>query len=121
MATYLDRILAGHRAAAAADPRPLEPLLDEARGLGPTRSFQASLRATGLRQLAVIAEVKRRSPSKGDLAPDLDPAEVAVAYDRANKDRPMRFMGQDFDRMSGRGLVSRRRTLRLPRVSPLSE
>lgn len=82
MATYLDRILTGHRAAAAADPRPLEPLLDEARAVGPTRSFEASLRATGARQLAVIAEVKRRSPSKGDLAPDLDPAEVALAFDR---------------------------------------
>ena len=82
MATYLDRILAGHRVAAAADVRPLEPLLDAARAMGPTRSFEASLRATGVRQLAVIAEVKRRSPSKGDLAPDLDPAEVAVAYDR---------------------------------------
>ena len=82
MATYLDRILAGHRAAAAIDPRPLSPLVDQARAMEPTRPFEASLRATGERQLAVIAEVKRRSPSKGDLAPDLDPAEVAVAYDR---------------------------------------
>ncbi len=82
MSTYLDRILAGHRAAAAADLRPLEALLEEARGCDPTRPFEAALAFTGERQLAVIAEVKRRSPSRGDLAVDLDAAEVAVAYDR---------------------------------------
>ena len=30
--------------------------------------------------MAVISEVKRRSPSKGDLFPDLDPAELARTY-----------------------------------------
>ena len=34
------------------------------------------------RTLAVIAEIKRRSPSKGDLFADLDPATVAQAYER---------------------------------------
>jgi indole-3-glycerol phosphate synthase len=46
----------------------------------PPRDFAAALRPT-TRKLAVIAEIKRRSPSKGDLAPDLDPAVIAKAYE----------------------------------------
>ena len=45
----------------------------------PTRGFAASLRAEST--LAVIAEIKRRSPSKGDLFADLDPAVVAHEYE----------------------------------------
>jgi indole-3-glycerol phosphate synthase len=81
--TYLTKILDAHRAAAAEDRRPLEPLLDQARACAPCRGFRAALEAdaaTGA--LAVIAEVKRRSPSKGGIAPDLDPAELASAYAR---------------------------------------
>ncbi|MDQ6694380.1 MAG: indole-3-glycerol phosphate synthase TrpC [Chloroflexota bacterium] len=46
------------------------------------RDFRAAL--TDIRKAAprVIAEVKRRSPSKGDLRPDLDPAEVAAIYEQ---------------------------------------
>ena len=43
----------------------------------PSRPFRAALARPGL---AVIAEVKRRSPSRGDLAPALDPVAQAKAY-----------------------------------------
>ena len=81
-ATYLDRILAAHRATAEMDPRPVDALRDEAAARPPARGFTAALRTASVERLAVIAEVKRRSPSKGDLAVDLDPAEVARDYER---------------------------------------
>lgn len=83
MATYLDRIVAAHRAVAAEDDRATAPLVDACASLGATRGFRASLeRAAVAGELAVIAEVKRRSPSKGPLAVDLDPAALAQAYER---------------------------------------
>ena len=79
MATYLDAILAAHRAVASADRRRLGDLLDQARNASRPRDFAAAL--TSAPGLAVIAEVKRRSPSKGELAPDIVAAITAKAYE----------------------------------------
>jgi indole-3-glycerol phosphate synthase len=78
--TYLDTIVAAHRAAAEADDRSLDELLAAAAACPPTRGFAESLRRGST--LRVIAEIKRRSPSKGDLNPGLEPAQVASAYER---------------------------------------
>jgi indole-3-glycerol phosphate synthase len=79
-ATYLDKILDHHRARVAADDRSLADLIAACGELPPTRGFTAALAAGTT--LAVIAEIKRRSPSKGDLAIDLDPAALAAEYER---------------------------------------
>ena len=76
--TYLDNILDHHRARAAADGRALNTLIDEALACAPPRGFANAISATP--HLAVIAEIKRRSPSKGDLNAGLDPAVMAQNY-----------------------------------------
>lgn len=55
-----------------APPRPRLSTSDE-------RDFAAALRRPGL---AIIAEIKRRSPSKGPLRPDADAAAIARSYER---------------------------------------
>ncbi len=83
MATYLDRILNRHREVAAADQRLLADLVAEACAQPDTRPFADSLRrAVSSGDLAVISEIKRRSPSKGALNADLDPAALAGLYER---------------------------------------
>src|SRR6516225_8618060 len=77
MPTYLGKILASHRVRAAADHRVLTDLVQQAETTPAPRDFAAALRSDGL---ACVAEIKRRSPSKGDLDPDLQPDLVAKEY-----------------------------------------
>src|SRR5580700_9838314 len=77
MPSYLADILASHRALARDDRRDLDELATRAASLPAPRDFAAALRGDGL---ACIAEIKRRSPSKGNLSPDLQPELVAKEY-----------------------------------------
>lgn len=80
MATYLDRILAAHRRHAELDERSVAELHNAAAAMPAARGFRAALASQ--QRLAVIAEIKRASPSKGALNVDLDPADVARNYAR---------------------------------------
>jgi indole-3-glycerol phosphate synthase len=79
----LDKILA-HKAQEVATAKTKWPLTEvraEARAAPPPRDFTGALRskiAGGL--AAVIAEIKKASPSKGLLRADFDPAAIAASY-----------------------------------------
>ena len=55
----------------------LEEAIEQAR---PPRSFRLAVRQPGV---SLIAEIKRASPSKGVLLTDVDPVELAAAYEAA--------------------------------------
>jgi indole-3-glycerol phosphate synthase len=78
MAPYLDDILHHHRARAAADGREWRGRVGAVHAFGP--SMLAALAGTGNGQVKVIAEVKRRSPSKGWLHEGLDVTQIAHDY-----------------------------------------
>jgi len=77
--SYLDAIVAAHRARSAGDRRDLGLLVAQAQDSSPPRGFARSLAGRN-EGLSVIAEVKRRSPSRGALALDLDPGALARSY-----------------------------------------
>lgn len=122
-ATYLDRILDAHRAASESDDRHVDPLIQQAMAMAPTRGFAAALTAGP--GLGVIAEVKRRSPSKGDLNPGLDPVELARAYERGGASCLSVLTDREFFGGSPDDLVAARAAVSLPvlrkdfTVSPL--
>jgi indole-3-glycerol phosphate synthase len=85
MSDILNKILATKReeVAAASAVRPFAAVRADAEAQSPTRGFAAALQAKlAAGQAAVIAEIKKASPSKGVLRADFRPAEIAVSYER---------------------------------------
>ncbi|HLU46903.1 MAG TPA: indole-3-glycerol phosphate synthase TrpC [Planctomycetota bacterium] len=81
--SVLDRILATKRAEVAARKAesPLAELRAIARDAPPVRAFGESL-ARPRERVAIIAEVKKASPSRGVIREDFDPLVIARAYER---------------------------------------
>ena len=85
MSDILKKILAvkAQEMAAAQAAKPLAQVRAEAEKAGPVRDFTGAIRgkiAAG--QPAVIAEIKKASPSKGVIRADFRPAEIAQSYAR---------------------------------------
>jgi indole-3-glycerol phosphate synthase len=83
MSTILERIVADKRGEVASRKRaaPRAELERRCADLAPARDFEAALRPAGA-AVALIAEIKKASPSRGVLAADLDPVALAETYDR---------------------------------------
>ena len=80
----LDRILArkAEEVAEAKQRVPLETLRSQARNAAPVRGFAQALHKASASCTAIIAEVKKGSPSKGIIRADFDPVAIARDYQK---------------------------------------
>ena len=86
MTDILNKILAtkAEEVAAAKAAVPLDEIKRQVAAAAPARDFLAAIHAKhAAAQPAVIAEVKKASPSKGLIRADFNPVEIALAYERA--------------------------------------
>jgi len=83
MSDILKKILATkvEEVAAACAARPLADVMAQAKAQAPARDFAGAIVSrVAVGQAAVIAEIKKASPSKGVIRADFRPAEIAASY-----------------------------------------
>ena len=113
--THLERLVQAARATMEERMKSL-PLLDMKaqayRRHEPSRQFARSLLAARAHGAALVAEVKRASPSKGAIAPGLDPSLLARSYERGGAaclsvlTEPTYFLGSLEDLEKARGATA---------------
>lgn len=111
---FLDEIIkAKHEALHAAKQMTHESALRHFASLRttPCRGFEASLRQDGIR---VVAEIKRASPSKGDIQPNLDAAATAKAYEAGGAAAISVLTEHAFFKGSVSDLIDARKTVEIP-------
>lgn len=85
MSDILNKILETKHAevASASEQKPLAQMREEAYNAPETRNFAGALHAKIVaNKPAVIAEIKKASPSKGVIREDFNPAEIARSYEK---------------------------------------
>jgi indole-3-glycerol phosphate synthase len=117
MSNILERIVAvKRREVAQAQARlPLAALRAQAAAAPPVRDFSAALRErVARREAAVIAEVKKASPSKGVLREHFDPAAIAASYERGGAACLSVLTDREFFQGSTEALQAARASCSLP-------
>lgn len=107
--TILERIVAAKRSEVAAARRRRAEV--DVSAAPPVRDFVAALKT---KRPAVIAEIKRASPSRGVLRKDFDPAAIAKSYEKAGAACMSVLTDKEFFQGSGEDLVTARRASALP-------
>ena len=115
--TILERILQVKRReiAAARSRTPMEAMERQARAAPAPRDFAGALRSKiAAGAPAVIAEIKRASPSKGLLRPNLDPKAIAKSYEKAGAACMSVLTDKEFFQGSPEDLAAAREACALP-------
>lgn len=116
MRVILDDILSHKRAEVQARKAavPLAELAARAKDAPAPRDFAAGLKRNAAGLPAVIAEVKKASPSKGVIRPDFDPVAIAKAYERGGAAAISVLTDEEFFQGSLDYLTAVRQAVRLP-------
>lgn len=94
---------------------PLEIVMQEARAAPPARGFARSLeQRSAAGQAAIIAEIKKASPSKGVIRANFQPADIAVSYEQAGASCLSVLTDRDFFQGSEDYLQEARNACSLP-------
>ncbi|CAG4885040.1 Indole-3-glycerol phosphate synthase [Georgfuchsia toluolica] len=117
MSDILQKILATkvEEMAAAKAAKPLAAVRAEAEAQAPARDFVGALRSKiAAGKAAVIAEIKKASPSKGVLREEFRPAEIAASYERGGAACLSVLTDRDYFQGSPDYLRAARRACTLP-------
>ncbi|MCJ8011077.1 indole-3-glycerol phosphate synthase TrpC [Paenibacillus sp. KQZ6P-2] len=113
---YLDRIVETKREETAklAEHFSIDKAIETISSMPATKGFAQRLTAGKKRDMGLIAEVKKASPSKGLIRPDFNPVEIALTYEEAGADCLSVLTDAPYFQGSGEYLKAVRKAVNLP-------